>query len=225
MTSRGRFKAATPFVEAIDVALGNIRMRRLRFAGALIVVALGAASSNAQSRFTRPVVLTRQQEVELALSAAPATTAPGASVLVLEDTGYALARLGVNGFTCLVEHEDRKAVEPVCYDAEGSATTLVVSRFLARRRAAGDPDSVTMRSIEAGYASGRFSPPRKPGVAFMLSPRGSMPPHLMFYAPYATRAQSGLPGAGTGARGMPFLYGEGKPNAYFIVMIPTPSQR
>lgn len=190
---------------------------------AAVCLAMLAGRAHAQSRFARPIQLTEAEEIELALSAAPSNVAREAAVLVLRSTGYARVRDGSNGFTCVVEHEDPRAIEPVCYDAEGSATTLAVALFRAERRAAGEPDSVTLRAIDDGYRTGRFKAPGKPGIAYMLSPHASMPPHVMLYAPYKTMRELGLPGPGPSARGMPFLYNEGKPTAYVVVMVPKPS--
>lgn len=133
-----------------------------RIALYLLVAALHATDASATAqKFKRPIQLSEAEEIALTLSAAPAHIATAATVLVLRDSGYQTARAGTNGFTCLVEHEDPKAVEPVCYDAEGSATTLEVARYLARRRLAGQVDSVTRRDIAEGYRTARFLSPRR----------------------------------------------------------------
>ncbi|HUB08060.1 MAG TPA: hypothetical protein VMB50_13705, partial [Myxococcales bacterium] len=48
-------------------------------------------------------VATTADEVALARSAAPASVADHADVLVLGDHGYTLAEKGSNGFVCIVE--------------------------------------------------------------------------------------------------------------------------
>src|SRR2546428_13419569 len=48
-------------------------------------------------------LLPRALEVELALSAAPTHLRDGATVWVLEMSGYAIARKGSNAFTCVVK--------------------------------------------------------------------------------------------------------------------------
>ena len=55
-----------------------------------------------------------------------------------------------------------------------------------------------------GFATGRYRPPSRPGIAYMLSPATYMmnagklvrtPPHTMFYAPFLTNTDiGGLPG-------------------------------
>jgi hypothetical protein len=189
----------------------------MRTALGLFIASLIATPAAAQG-FQRPISLTEPEEIELARSAAPAAVAAHATVLVLGPMGYRRVVTGTNGFTCLVEHEDPGAVEPVCYDGEGSETVLKVALFRAEGRAASQPDSALVREIEEGYVSGRFRVPSKPGVAYMLSPKASIPPHTMFYAPYATAETWGLPVAGQAAEGLPVLYNAGKPTAYVIVM-------
>jgi hypothetical protein len=119
-------------------------------------------------------------------------------------------------------------MEPTCFDAEGSATTLPTRLFVEEQRAQGVPEETITGQVEAGYRSGKFAAPRKPGIVYMLSPQiylwiaepGKMvhaPAHLMFYAPYATEKDLGSPPRG----GMPHVIREGKPDAY-IVVIPAP---
>lgn len=189
----------------------------------LFALAVPAQILSAQARSYLTQRLPDTTQIRLAMSAAPNDVAAGAGSLVLTDSGYARVREGTNGFTCLVEHENPQAIEPVCYDAEGSATTLAVSQFLARRRAAGEADSSIKAAIEAGYRNGTFLTPRRPGVAYMLSPEASIPPHVMFYSPYATHESTGLPQAQRANRAMPFLYRPGRPDSYIVVMVPQES--
>ena len=88
-------------------------------------------------------------------------------------------------------------MEPECFDAEGTATVLPVRLFVEARRAAGADDEAIEREVDEAYRTGRFTPPRQPGLVYMLSPHNYVfdperrriihfPGHLMFYAPYAT---------------------------------------
>jgi len=58
-------------------------------------------------------LLPRALEIELALSAAPTHLRDGATVWVLDKSGYAIAKKGANAFTCVVS---RRAGDlfPVC---------------------------------------------------------------------------------------------------------------
>jgi hypothetical protein len=168
----------------------------------------------------------REEKIKLAESAAPLEISGKATVYVLDRTGYAKVREGTNGFTCFVDRQTPLNSEPTCFDAEGSATTLV-TRFLAEElRGQGKSEDEINAAIEAGYKSGKFSAPRKPGIVYMLSDSiylyiaeknvlAHAPPHLMFYAPYATEKDLGSPPA---AMNMPRIIRAGQPDAYIIVM-------
>lgn len=111
-----------------------------------------------------------EQQIELALSAAPPAISGHATVYVLESKGYVKVRNGTNGFTCLVEQQYAdQTVEPVCYDAEGGATTLPARFYREQLRAAGVAEDEVNKRIKARYKSGKLKAPRKPGLAYMLS--------------------------------------------------------
>jgi hypothetical protein len=78
--------------------------------------------------------------------------------------------------------------------------------------------------LDEGYKAGKFKAPQKPGIVYMLSDSVYLfinnrivhgPPHLMFYAPYATDKDIGSP---PGGRDMPHLIRAGQPDAYIIVI-------
>lgn len=114
--------------------------------------------------------------------------------------------------------------EPTCFDAEGSATTLLTRLFAEEQRAKSKKEDEIKAEIDEGYKSGRFKAPRKPGIVYMLSDSMYLfinnrivhaPAHLMFYAPYATEADIGSPPSGAN---MPHLIRAGQPDAYIIVL-------
>jgi hypothetical protein len=162
-------------------------------------------------------------QIALAESAAPPPVAQESTVYVLGPTGYTKARDGQNGFTCLISRQRRDTLEPECFDAEGTATVLPLRLFVEAQRAAGISEAEISEAVEAGYRSGRFSTPRKPGLVYMLSDHNYVfsperqeiihfPGHLMFYAPYATEKEVG---SGPGA---PFIIAPGTPHALMIVV-------
>jgi hypothetical protein len=146
-------------------------------------------------------------EIELALSAAPAHLRNGATVLRLTDEGYVEAKKGENGFTCLVARSQPKAVAPMCYDAEGTRTVVARIKDEARMRARGESEDAISAAIEAGFRSGKYGTPARPGISYMISavqelagPDGtvrSFVPHLMFYAPNLTDEDIGGQQGGT----------------------------
>jgi hypothetical protein len=145
----------------------------------------------------RPEVLPRDEEFDLALSAAPEHLRAGAAVYVLAPEGYELAREGTNGFACIVNRDHPRNLKPTCYDSEGVATILPKVVYVGELLLRGLPIAAIQDSVRAGFESGRFRAPARPGVAYMLSKRirtynprtgeyGTFPPHLMFYAPNLT---------------------------------------
>ena len=160
--------------------------------------------------------------------AGPQDVVAGATIYILTKSGYEKTRTGTNGFSCLVLRERPESLEPECYDAEGSATTLLTDLYLEKERAKGRADVDIKKEIAAGYKSGRFKSPRKPGIVYMLSPHNrvfdpeskqvvSFPGHLMFYAPYATAKTVGS------GRGAPYIVSPGEPTA-LLVVVPAQGQ-
>lgn len=168
-------------------------------------------------------------EIELALSAAPASVSEGAGVFVLGDAGYVEARESANGFACLVDHRIPTSVEPQCFDEEGVRTFLPRMFKVAELRAQGTPEPEIRQAVADAFASGEFAAPSRPGVVYMLSSHNVVtvdeiagiavpfPPHLMFYAPEMTNADIGLDG---NPDAPVFVVDEGSPHALMIVATP-----
>jgi hypothetical protein len=172
-----------------------------------------------------------RREMALALTAGPPHVAAAAEVRVLRNGRYEMARPGSNGFTCMVEHEDPATVEPVCYDAEGTAAFLPVANAREAWRLARVSEEEIRERIQAGFAEGRFHAPRRAGLAYMLSPEQTVRdessgeiipfvPHLMFYAPGRTAVELGLESPEVAApAGRPFLVFEADPRGLVIVPV------
>jgi hypothetical protein len=173
--------------------------------------------------------LPREERIKLAESAAPAEVSSKATVYLLEKTGYVKVREGTNGFSCFVDRQHPLNLEPTCFDAEGSDSTLATRLFVEDQRASGKSEEEINAAIQGGYQAGKFHAPRKPGIVYMLSTSGylyvaqsnqlvHLPPHLMFYAPYATDKEIGSPPA---SPDMPRVLRPGQPDAYIIVFAAT----
>jgi hypothetical protein len=195
--------------------------------GSLLLLGSSLAT-RAQTDTLKPAYdfsLPREERIKLAESAAPSEISGKASVYVLERTGYAKVREGTNGFTCFVDRQTPLNSEPTCFDAEGSATTFPTRLLAEDLRANGKTEEQITAEVEAGYNSGKFHAPQKPGIVYMMSdsvyiliPGNKLvhvPPHLMFYAPYATDKDLGSPPP---AANMPHLIRAGQPDAYIIVV-------
>lgn len=192
----------------------------------LAVLFAGGIVSFSQNEKPKPAYdfsMSREEKIKLAESAAPPEISSKATVYVLEQNGYIKAREGINGFTCFVDRQTPWNSEPTCFDAEGSATTLPTRLFAEEERAKGKNEDEIKAEIDDGYKKGRFKAPAKPGIVYMLSDNTSLlvndkivhaPPHLMFYAPYATDKDIGSPPPGLN---MPRILRAGQPDAYIIV--------
>src|ERR1700677_2576716 len=180
------------------------------------LVSIGALSSGAGAQDkaqepTREVHLvkhsaSREQKIQLAMSAAPAEVSSNAAVYILGPKGYEKVREGTNGFSCFVGRHFVKptetTVEPTCFDAEGSRTILLVYLRQEELRSSGKSEAVIKADVANGYKEGRLKYPSKPGFLYMMSgenrlPSGngataSFPPHLMFYAPNMTTKDIGF---------------------------------
>jgi hypothetical protein len=182
----------------------------------------------AQSNTLKPAYdfsLPREERIKIAESAAPPEISGKATVYLLERTGYVKIREGTNGFSCFVDRQTPLNMEPTCFDAEGSATTLPSRLYAESQRAAGKSEEQIKTEIEQGYKAGKFKAPGKPGIVYMMSDQlyilipGTdkivhLHPHLMFYAPYATGKDIGSPPS---SLGMPRLIRAGQPDAVVVV--------
>jgi hypothetical protein len=201
-------------------------MRKMLLAGLLPGTNLSALAQTETPKPAYDFSLPKTEKINLAESAAPREISGKATVYVLERTGYVKVREGTNGFSCFVDRQNPLNLEPTCFDAEGSATTLLSRLYAEEQRAQGKSEEQIKSEIEASYKSGKFRAPQKPGIVYMLSEHGyllvpgtnrlvQLPPHLMFYAPYATDKDIGSPPA---AANMPHLIRAGQPDAVVIVI-------
>jgi hypothetical protein len=187
----------------------------------------------AQTEMPKPAYdfsLPREERIKLAESAAPPEISSHATVYLLEPAGYIKIRAGTNGFSCFVDRQTPLNLEPTCFDAEGTATTLPTRFFVEEQRAKGRTEPQIQADLDAGDKAGKYKAPSKPGIVYMMSDQGFLlvpgtnklvhiPPHLMFYAPYATEKDLGSPPPATN---MPRIIRPGQPDAYIIV-IPGPA--
>ena len=182
-----------------------------------------------------PKLLPRDKEIELALSAAPEHLRKGAAVYVLERNGFVKVANSTNGFTCIVNRDRPLNQKPVCFDGEGTATILPKILRVGELLMQGEPMSKIDAEIAEGFRTGKYIPPRRVGVAYMLSgdirtfnPRTgkveSFPPHIMFYAPNLTNADLGTtPEALASDPSLPFIAYQG-PHGFIIMLAASEKQ-
>jgi len=196
----------------------------------IAVAAATQLSAQEPAKNNLPMLMPREQEIELALSAAPEHLRQDATIYVLErGKGFIKAREGKNGFSCLVVRFGA-IIAPYAYDAEGAQTTMLADFRHAVLMEQGKDIKEAERILAEKYKAGKLLAPRKPGVAYMLSPdfmkhdskTGAktpvFPPHVMFYATYVKNADIGaLPEHFNSDKNV-FVLNEGRPDAYFIIV-------
>lgn len=185
-----------------------------------------------------PALLPAEQEIELALKAAPVHLRDGATVYVFGAKGYEKVRSGANGFNCMVNRDGIQngdtAVHPTCWDPEGSRTILPVMLRVGELMAQQKTAAEIKHDIDEGFARGQFRSPAKTGIAYMLAgdvkfdlktgvfSTVAFPPHYMIYAPGVSNDDIGLTREGRQKTpGLPFIYSGysgGPRTAYLIVM-------
>jgi len=113
-----------------------LEWKKTTFAGILPIAVLfsSAVAQDKPQEPTREVHLVtastpREQQIELALSAAPTEVSSKATVYILGPKGEEKAREGTNGFSCIIWRSFKGTTQtssaPACFDAEGSRTILV----------------------------------------------------------------------------------------------------
>lgn len=203
-----------------------------------MLAALAAAAPGVHAAEAGTILLPQEEEIQMALEAGPPHLRAEATVYVFGKDGYRKARSGTNGFTCLVNRDGNQAgdndLKPTCWDAEGSRTIvpvmLRVGELIARSASAEE----IRRDVDSGFATGKFSSPRKTGIAYML--RGDLlfdpqtqritktafPPHYMIYAPGVSSADIGMTApSGESQFALPTVYAGysgGTRTAYIIVL-------
>jgi hypothetical protein len=190
----------------------------------LLSVSLSTPSASTLGpAFEVEVLIDREQEIELALKAAPIHLRKEATVFVFGKSGYEKVRTGSNGFTCMVNRDGLQngdsSVHPTCWDPEGSRTILPVMLRVGELLAQGKSAADIKRDIDEGFAQGRFHSPTKAGIAYMLAgdvkfdqkseelSTVEFPPHYMIYAPGVSNADIGISReALKQTPGLPFVY-------------------
>lgn len=205
-----------------------IKTRRMFLS--IIVATATQVSAQEPVKNNLPLLMPREQEMEMALSAAPEHLRQEATIYVLErGKGFVKAREGKNGFSCLVVRFGA-VIAPYAYDAEGSQTTMLADFRRAVLMEQGKSLKEAESILAEEYQASKLMAPRRPGVAYMLSPdfmkhdpktgvkTHLFPPHVMFYAPYVKNSDIGaLPEHFNSDKNV-FVLNEGRPDAYFIIV-------
>jgi len=161
--------------------------------------AAGLARFPTMAPVAQYLIADRAQEIALARTAAPASIAAAAEVLVLSSNGFDNAVKGDNGFVCLVERSwdkgfadaefwDPKIRAPICLNRAAAESVLPIYRERAKWALSGASLQEIKRRTAASAAA--HTPPAPGAMAYMLSKDqylsdagGHWYPHVMFFTP------------------------------------------
>jgi hypothetical protein len=139
-------------------------------------------------------------EIALARSAAPASVAGDATVMVLGREGYTVAAQGKNGFVCYVERSwanntdaadfwNAKMRAPNCFNAAAAVSITPTYMMKTRLVLAGKSKAEIAKAIAAALDSGELPAVESGAMCYMMSKdqylndgAHSWHPHVMFYA-------------------------------------------
>lgn len=207
----------------------------------LIALALGVASvtppvptaaqSSDAGSAELPPILPIEREIALARSAAPSEISKDATILrLVRGSGFEVAVEGTNGVTCLVGRSWPEAIEPHCFDPEGSRTILQIHMREAELKERGWTLERIRADVAEGLRTGRFLPPSRPAVTWMMSAAqvlyndegryvGAWKPHLMIYHPWLRPEDLGMSGAPP--TDGPLVVDPGRPTSNLVIVMPA----
>jgi hypothetical protein len=147
----------------------------------------------------REYMMPKDAEIVLARSAAPASIADNATVMVMGRNGYSIAAQGTNGFLCYVERSWAQAVDntefwnpklrsPNCFNAAAARSIAQIYLKKTQLVLAGKSKAEIAQAIASALDSGEVPALPPGGMCYMMSKQQylndegkSWHPHLMFY--------------------------------------------
>ncbi len=194
----------------------------------------GGAAAAAMAPIASYLMANRDDEIAMARSAAPASIAAHASVMVLDGHGYVTAVKGTNGFVCLVvrswdnELDSKSGVfwnpqfhAPFCLNPAGARYELAIYLMRTQWAIAGASEQQMAEREKAAWAAGKLHEPQAGAMCYMMSRRGDLGggsawhSHVMFYLPHAQAASWGA-----NLKGVPITGAPGDHTTIFFVMVP-----
>jgi hypothetical protein len=183
--------------------------------------AVAGSVDSAMSRIKPYLMASKQQEIALARSAAPAAISMHATVMVLGAHGYVTAVKGSNGFVCLVTRSwdnvtsvassrfwNPKISVPKCLNATAARSMLAENLLKTQWAVAGASEAEIGERVKAARAAGKIEVAAAGAMCYMMSKRswgvggtpGAWRSHLMFYFP-----DGNVPNWGANLNGTPVL--------------------
>jgi hypothetical protein len=176
-------------------------------------------------------------ERRLAATAAPPSVSRAASYYRLTADGFVRVETGSNGWHCFVERAfwvptrrdaaefDPRIRAPHCINEAGARSRMREVFLEAELAIAGKTRAEARADVDAAFRDGRLRPPDGFAMTYMMSPEqwlgedaGHWHPHLMFWVPYLSNAETGgNPPLGR----LPFVDGSsGMRSSVLIVAVP-----
>jgi hypothetical protein len=224
-----KIRDSVAFVTGANRGLGLGLGRHARYwscVSLFTLIIIPTFAQSAQQHQASPL-MDRDLEIATALSAAPPEVRPHAGVYVLEQNGFVKVRESQNGFNCIIERRANH-ISPMCYDAEGSSSTLQATLKRGELLAEGvDPSEIEKR-IDGDYRTGRLHGPQKTGIVYVLATdevwhdqssnniARHVYPHIMVYAPYLRNSDIAVAPEQVWRPDRVWVQYEGRPDAYLI---------
>jgi hypothetical protein len=181
---------------------------------ALAMILIAAVSYPRMAPVNR-YLMDQRSEIALARSAAPPSVSSHATILVLNQYGYAEVIAGTNGFVCQVDRSwlaafdwpqywNPKVRAAQCLNRSAARTIVPLDRLRTKMVFEGASTSEIIEAVRAAFASDRI-PELGPGaMCYMMSKYSYLTddfpqdvPHLMFWVPTADGGTLGADLAGS----------------------------
>ncbi len=200
---------------------------------AWVMPGAGGVAAAAMAPIGPYLMASKDQEIALARSAAPASIAAHASVMVLDRHGYVTAVKGTNGFVCLVVRSwdndldsksgvfwNPKFHAPFCLNASGAQFELPIYLLRTHWAIAGASQKEIAGREQAAWAAGKLQEPKPGAMCYMMSRRGDLGggpwhSHVMFYVPHIQAASWGA-----NLKGVPIMGAADDHTTIFFVLVP-----
>jgi len=182
-------------------------------------------------------LMTEQNEVALARSAAPASISGDATIVVLKQHGYETAVKGKNGFVCIVERSwmspfdwpefwNPKMRGPICFNAAAVRSVLPYTYKRTEMILAGLSKTQIMDRLKQAIASKEVPALEAGAMCYMMSrdaylgdSNGHWHPHLMFYGPRSGGEDWGADLSGSPVMLNPQFQNSPEPLATYMVAV------
>jgi len=198
-------------------------MTHLRVISGASALVVSAVAGSAGSQSPKPVAVSVEQQIAFAVSPAPVSLRPEATVLAYDSAGTVVTlRKGTNDMICIADDQRQSDFHVACYFKE-------LDPFMARGRALrakhlnhDQIDSVRAADIKAG----RFSMPKHPTALYQFYAERDSVDYTngtvhgaeylyVVYTPYATPATTGI--LAQPLDGGPWLMYPGTPFAHIMI--------